>query len=1097
MDIIDNEDKFFLDEIRNSLPTADRLDIQTGYFFFSGFSTLCESLKEVKMRILVGMDIDPKIIMAHKITEDSNLDRMRLREEPLTETAKINNYRESFLALMNNTNLLDEERLTSALDIFFKKIEDGTLEIRMNLKNQHGKYYVLHNKPDFSQGGSFKGLRFMGSSNFTLAGLKGQGETMEVSRQNHDYEAYSTKFEKAWEDSESVPVLDKDLAIDFVKLVKDESALFNEPSPYLVYVRILKELFDNATKSHIKTPSHLTSGKFMDFEYQSDAIKQGLSTLSVYGGAILADVVGLGKSIIASGIAANLNLKTIVIAPPHLVKQWEDYSYEFGYSTRVYSSGRIEAAIKENDYDNEQLVIVDEAHRYRNEDTFDYQNLHKLCLGNKVLLLTATPFNNDPKDVFALIKLFDSPSQSRINTVENLSIEFRELISEYKKLRDTIKKLDDDEIKEQTENIATKMRQMIEPVLIRRSRLDLNQIERYKTDLVSQGYEMSVVRPPVLMEFELGELKDLYFDTLEKITDPNNGYSAARYQPAKFIDDEKKFAELMKNYYNDSDDFTQAQANLAKFMRRFLVMRFESSIAAFKSTLDNFINNHELIVEWWDKFHYVPVYKKGKIPDPFNLELVSSDEELEEELSEDILKKVLNSPQLSNDVKRGLLLIPSSLMKKEFIVNVKRDIELLKSFKQQWFKDGRIHSDPKIDNLKENVNKLLNEDSSRKIIIFTAYTDTADYVYGLLKDAGLRVFEYTGSNSSTENKGHVLSNFDAGLDVNNQKNDYDILVATDAISEGYNLHRAGVIINYDIPYNPVRVVQRIGRINRINKRTFPELYIFNSFPTAIGENEVQTKRISTLKVHLMNTLMGSDTQVLTNEEQLETYFIDSFNEEVKRDESESWDAKYRNIWDKLKYDKSLDKQIKDIRQRSFLARQHDEKGMLLFGQKGAGASIFVTNINHETMTRVSAEETLKYFESKPDEKTIAKSKNFKHQFESGQTKLFKKDRLPPNKGRRGDAIHALDYIVQESSDSRLKAHARDARKIITELDGFPEGTLKRIIELQKDYLAENDFEGASLALNEIIPQDYMNAIYSRAKGIENEPESLLIAEELV
>ena len=111
--------------------------------------------------------------------------------------------------------------------------------------------------------------------------------------------------------------------------------------------------------------------------------------------------------------------------------------------------------------------------------------------------------------------------------------------------------------------------------------------------------------------------------------------------------------------------------------------------------------------------------------------------------------------------------------------------------------------------------------------------------------------------------------------------------------------------------------------------------------------------------------------------------------------------------------------------------------------------------------------------------------------------MFKKDRLPPNKGRRGDAIHALDYIVQESSDSRLKAHARDARKIITELDGFPEGTLKRIIELQKDYLAENDFEGASLALNEIIPQDYMNAIYSRAKGIENEPESLLIAEELV
>lgn len=1096
MSIIDNEKVIFLDEIKNALPSADRLDIQTGYFFFSGFSELADSLKNVKMRIIVGMDIDPKVIIAKKITEDYDLSRAR-GDEPLTETAKVQNYRESFMALMNNTDLFDEERLTQALDVFFEKISNGSLEIRMNLTSEHGKYYILHNKTDQSQGGSFPGTTFFGSANFTYSGLKGQGEKVKVSREVDDYREWVELFNKEWNNAKSVPVLDKHLAEDFEKLVKEKSAVFNEPSPYLVYVRILKELFDTPTRKSIKTPSQLTAGKYKDFEYQSDAVKQGLSVLNTYGGAILADVVGLGKSIIASGIAANLDLKTIIIAPPHLVKQWEDYSYEFGYNTRVYSSGRIEAAIKENHYDAEQLVIVDEAHRYRNEDTFDYQNLHKLCLNNKVLLLTATPFNNDPKDVFALVKLFDTPSQSRINTVENLSIEFRELIAKYKKLRDMAKKLEEDEIRERTEEIAIKMRQMIEPILIRRSRLDLKKIERYNTDLISQGYEMSDVLPPKLLEFELGNLASLYFDTLEKITDTEQGFSAARYQPAKFIADEKKFAELMKSYYNNVDDFTQAQVNLAKFMRRFLVMRFESSIAAFKSTLDNFIASHELIVQWWGKFNYVPIYKKGNIPDPSNLELVTSDSELSSQLSEDVLEEFLKSPQLTKDVQRGLILIPSSLMKQEFIENVQRDIELLRSLKQSWFKNNVIDEDPKIDDLTVNLQRLLAEDRSRKIIIFTAYTDTADYVFEHLQDEGIRVLEYTGANSTAENKERVMANFDAGLDASQQLNEFDVLVATDAISEGYNLHRAGVVINYDIPYNPVRVVQRVGRINRINKRVFKELHIYNSFPTAIGENEVQIKRISTLKVHLMNTLIGSDTKVLTDDEQLESYFVDSFKEEVDRDESESWDAKYRNLWDKLKYDKVLIDEIDSIKQRSFLARNQSQKGMLLYGQKGMGASIFVTNVQREAMTRVSAEEILGYFKAEKDEEAVSKSPSFKEQFVIGKSKLFRKDRLPDNKGRRGDAINVLDLLIQNSDDSRVKAHARDARKIITELDGFPDGTLKRINELARDYLAKDDNAGAFTELKEIVPEDYMQAIYARANALENEPESLLIAEELV
>jgi hypothetical protein len=526
-------------------------------------------------------------------------------------------------------------------------------------------------------------------------------------------------------------------------------------------------------------------------------------------------------------------------------------------------------------------------------------------------------------------------------------------------------------------------------------------------------------------------------------------------------------------------------------------MRFESSIAAFKSTLDNFIANHELIVAWWDKFGYIPVYKKGNIPDPQNLELVASDEELNDELSENELKRILASPKLTKDVKRGLILIPKGLMKQEFITKVKSDIVLLKKFKADWFKDNVIREDPKLDNITSNLVRQIKEDKNRKIVIFTAYTDTADYVYKHLIEKGLRVFEYTGASASTANKEVVMSNFDAGLEISRQNNDYDILVATDAISEGYNLHRAGIIYNYDIPYNPVRVVQRVGRINRINKKVFDKLYIYNSFPTAIGESEVQTKRISTLKVHLMNTLYGSDTKVLTEAEKLESYFIDNYNEEVIREESESWDAKYRNIWDKLKYDKTLVAEVTDIKQRSFLARKKDNKGMLLFGQKGKGASIFATNVGRENMSRVSAEEVLVYFEATKDEKSVSKTADFRAQFDIGKSKLFKKDQLPDNKGRRGDAITVLNLMIQDTNDTKIIAHAKDARRVITDLDGFPEGTLKRIIDISKSYLKDGDYEGAFKELVSIAPEDYIEGINLRALNFEKEPEALLIAEELL
>jgi hypothetical protein len=319
--------------------------------------------------------------------------------------------------------------------MFLSKIADGTLEIRLTANQNHAKAYILTNKLEYSCFGDQKGVVFTGSSNFTHNGLRGQGEMNERFSDNHKYEEYMDKFEDLWNDSKAIDICIKDGNTDFIDEVKKKLWIFAKPTPYQIFIRILFELYSSLDNSTVKTPSEITYGKFSNLKYQVDAIKYGVDCINKNNGVIVADVVGLGKSVIASAIAYNLDMrKTIIIAPPHLVDQWNDYQQDFGLrGVRVYSSGKIQELYETYAADpNPILFIIDEAHRYRNELSESYQWLHQLTRSNaenKVVLLTATPYNNRPQDLFALVKLFQTPSRSTINSVDNLGVRFHELIA--------------------------------------------------------------------------------------------------------------------------------------------------------------------------------------------------------------------------------------------------------------------------------------------------------------------------------------------------------------------------------------------------------------------------------------------------------------------------------------------------------------------------------------------------------------------------------------------------------------------------------------------------------------------------------------------
>lgn len=864
---ITNKDRLLSDIITGILPKSDAVDILVGYFYFSGYIQLADKLADKHLRILVGLDIDTRI--SNRVREVEELvEWQRIRSKVREE------YFNNLVRLINETDNTDTDETIRIFRQFQHKIYNGTLEIRKTEDPCHAKMYLFAYNNINNENGEQPGDVITGSSNLSYQGLQGRTEINVRFTDKGKYTEGKQIFDELW--SNAIPIVDESTIDRWKEKVESKIWIDRLFQPYKLYLRVLSEYFNIPSKTNVRTPFDITDGKFFNLKYQTDAIQLALKSIETHNGTIVADVVGLGKSIIASTIAHNLRLRTIVISPPHLKSGWDAYKDEFGFTGTVFSSGKISEALTHyNDLkkpDEQFLIIVDEAHRYRNEYTEDYAMLHNLCQGNKVVLLTATPFNNDPADIYSMLKLFQIPTKSTLKTVENLSIEFRDLINQYKELRELQRqgKLSKQDVKNETAKIARTIRSIIGPLVIRRSRIDLQQIDTYKDDLKKQKIEVVIPQDPIELSYDLKELKDLYLRTLNLIygtksndEDSDDGsyrFQAARYKPVLYVPEDKREALAndieRQTGIDDVNMLIGRQANVAKFMRRLLVRRFESSVAAFKTSLAFMIKSSRNVLDWIDRTGKIPVWKKGGMPDVDDF-YESTDDGMAE--IEDAFEKYSG---------KGFFVIDMKFVKNEFINDVKADIALLESIYLEWFgKENIIKFDPKLESFIRLVREKLSNEPNRKLVVFSEFADTANYLGAALKDAGLPALKYTSADATPSMRQTIRNNFDASVKKEMQANDYKVLVATDAISEGYNLHRAGAIFNYDIPYNPTRVIQRIGRINRINKKVFDNLYIYNYFPTEVGESETRTKEISTLKMAMIHAIMGEDTKALTSDEE--------------------------------------------------------------------------------------------------------------------------------------------------------------------------------------------------------------------------------------
>ncbi len=1058
--------------INNIIPGCKNIYIRVGYFYFSGFSLIAQNLKDKNIKILVGIESDQK-------TTDIVKSDKEIGEE----------YLRKFSETVDKDEILDKPEERDSYFIFKKKLKDGTLEVRQNKRVDHSKEFIFEYSDKNAKMFNSPGQTMVGSSNLTHSGFISNQETNVLIPDPENFKNTKLDFMDDWENS--IPLLNKEKTKIFEKY-SSKFPFEQTPSPYLMFVRVLNEYFKDRNDDEIKLPKDITEDYFENYKYQRDAIAKGLDILKDHNGVLIADVVGLGKSIIASAIANNIGLRTIVICPPHLKEQWKDYLYKFKVKgARVYTSGKILDALNE-DTPGQKLIIVDEVHKFRNDETKDYLNLYQLCHDsngkepNKVVLLSATPFNNKPSDTFSLIKLFQIPTRSTLQTITNLSVYFERISKTYNSLKreQIVNKRSAKQINNDFKKLGEEIRNIISPLIIRRSRIDLENIKAYDNDLKKQKIFFPKVEDPILLTYDLDNIEDIYKKTL-KIIAPGNedsNYKCARYKPLAYIKPECLNEVLDAGGYNDDEKknkLPQQQQNIHDFIKRMMVRRFESSTHSFSITLDRVIRSNERMIEYYESKGVVPVYPRNQLPDLEELYGSEDDTQVDDF---DIVKE----SKLEKFKNKGLWFIQKNQLKKNYIEDIKNDLNILKSVQKDWeILKNKNFKDPKTDAFKKIISKQLKREPKRKIIIFTEFSDTANYLYKKIsKD--FNAYIYTSKDSSKKkNKVEIKENFDASSKV--QKNDYDIMIATDAISEGFNLHRAGTIFNYDIPYNPTRVVQRFGRINRINKKMFDKLYIFNFFPTDIGETEVNLKRITGLKKMMFNAIFGEDTKVLTTNETLGSYFQKEFDDIYK--ETESPETYFENIiYDLRDFNPEVIVEANNISRRVKAKRKiKSNDGLLIFSKKGDVPKFVFANKKKEIKSLLSIE-ALKIFEAKPNEKHVNFDRKYDSLYEEIKQQIFAEQKiLPPNKKKR-DLINKLQLLSRESrySDYYLKLYT-----VVKELDALTPLQLRTIRKITSKTSDKNIKK-----IMEEIPERLLANLLKTYNEVELKKDSLIITEQI-
>lgn len=832
-----------------------------GYFRSSGYFALQPHLQNIKdIKILVGINVDQMFAEAQRKGIMYFGDETKTKDEFL----------KWFIQDIKEAKY--SEQVEKGVLQFINDLIEGKIEVRAhNSKAIHAKFYLF--LPEHHTTHS-DGWVIMGSSNLTEAGLgikKSPNYELNIALKDYDDVEFTKKeFIALWE--QSTPILPAD-----IQQFKQKTHIGQTFTPYELYIKFLIEYFGKNIDYDPDTVGDLPK-TYKKLSYQIDAVNQGFQMLIEHNGFFLADVVGLGKTVVAAMIAkrflianGSLNTKILVVYPPALEKNWKNTFRLFGIDrhTKFITNGRLEKIVNGDDLnywakEDYDLILVDEAHRYRNHTSTMFGNLQRICKAprngeglvhgtkKKVMLISATPLNNRPQDLYYQLLLFQDARRSTL-PVTNLQSFFGPIIREYRE----IMQADSPNIERIRELYGVIREKIISQITVRRTRRDLKNYPKYIDDLKAQGIEFPEIAAPKPKLYELNsKLSKLFYHTVFYLTDTDK-INYYRYQAIAYLK-----PELRENQYEQAVLVSQS---LAGIMKTLMIKRLESSFKAFKISLQNLSTATNRMIEMFDK---------GKV-------LIAPDlrvnDLMEKGFSIEDLEAMIMEMNIENP--RNNVFTPDDF-DSTFIDGLRKDNTLLKELIKEW---ANIEEDPKLDAFIKALNdELLNVsiNPTRQLVIFTESTDTANYLQEKVEEhLKTKVLNISSDNRSKLFE-TIQENFDANY-IGERKSDFKILVTTDVLAEGVNLHRCNVIVNYDTPWNATRLMQRIGRVNRIGS-VAGVIYNYNFYPSQQGDDEIKLYSNALVKLQGFHTAFGEDAQIYTHEEMLEQFEL--FKEGLKDDE---------------------------------------------------------------------------------------------------------------------------------------------------------------------------------------------------------------------
>ena len=832
--IFDNIENHLIDGLKKPLEVSLKADFCVGYFNLRGWKHLSalvekyEGTEDSCCRLLIGMQRPPEDLLKEFLSkkEKGIMDAgtaSALKKKLATE------FRDQLMFGIP-TNV-DEAGLKN----LSRQLKSKKVIVKLFLRHTlHAKLYLLFRQDNFTPV-----IGYLGSSNLTLAGLEQQGElNLDVVEQDAAVKL-SKWFEDRWNDRYCLDISD-----ELAQIIEESWAGEKRIKPYYIYLKIAYHLSEEA---QLGLNNYFIPKQFSNelLSFQTNAVLLAARHLDKRGGVLIGDVVGLGKTITACALAKvfeeTFYLETLVICPKNLVEMWEDYLHKYQIRGKVKSISLLnESFLEERRY---RLVVIDESHNLRNREGKRYSILRDYLERNesKVILLTATPYNKTYYDISNQLRLFIPEDQDLGISPERFIQSIGgpvEFVAKYQYSPNSIMAFEKSEFSDD-------WRELLKLYMVRRTRTFIKQNYTIYDDGKKQYYLTfpngdrfyfpNRIPKKIEYDFDPDDTQDVYAQLYsEKVVVLINDLHLPRYGLGNFIDDDKS-ASAGNDEKTTLHNLSKAGKRLMGFCRTNLFKRLESSGYSFLLSLAR----HAIR-------NYVFLYAiNNGLPLPIGRQ--------ENEIMDEFLEE-----NDTDAIDQGITTIKTDhatyLKEAEKIYKILENDHMIKWIDSAYFKttlnsflesDCNIilqilkigekwdaNNDKKVIALKELFNE---KHKTEKMLIFTQYADTALYLQRELnrrkiKDAACVTGDVENPTAYAHRFSPVSNKIEGSVD------ELRILISTDVLSEGQNLQDAHIVVNFDLPWALIRLIQRAGRVDRIGQK-HPQIICYSFLP-ADGLNQI-------------------------------------------------------------------------------------------------------------------------------------------------------------------------------------------------------------------------------------------------------------------